>query len=181
MSMKTIVALTGLPGCGKSEVRKVLVRDHGFFPIRVATYLKLMAFALGLREGHIEGDLKEVPCDLLGGATPRRAMQALGREFPDALGEPELWPYRWLMAANRAIADRIVVEDHRYPNELPYFMRAGNVSVWNVQRSLTTRTLAADTLKHQAENQKLHWDMQVFNDGSLEDLKLNIDNKVGLL
>ena len=40
-----------------------------------------MLYQLGLGEAHIEGALKEVPCELLGGKTPRYAMQTLGTEW----------------------------------------------------------------------------------------------------
>jgi hypothetical protein len=48
--------------------------------VKFAGPLKSMCMALGLTEAHIEGHLKEVPCELLCGQTPRHAMQTLGTE-----------------------------------------------------------------------------------------------------
>jgi len=170
--MKTIIALHGLPGSGKSEVRKILVQEHGFFPLRVAKRLKEMLWALGCDDRHIEGVLKEEPCGLLGGVTPRRFMQTLGRELPDALGVPDLWGRLWAEEAQCLNAPRIVVEDHRYPNELSHFMSVGKTQVWQINRPGFHGDNGA--MQHQAEWQENHWDQQVWNEGTLEDLKYNI-------
>lgn len=169
---KTIIALTGAPGSGKSEVRKILTQDYGFWPVRVASPLKDMARALGLDERHIEGPLKETETPRLAGATPRRLMQALGRELPDALGVPDLWGWHWAHRARECIATRIVVEDHRYPYEHDFFTRVGKTQVWNVNRP--DHAPAGEAMQHQAETQVLPWDRQVWNGGTLEDLRKNV-------
>ena len=76
-----IIGLTGYAGCGKSTVADYLVKKHGFTLIKFAGPLKAMMRALGLGEREIEGDLKEKPCGLLAGRTPREAMQTLGTEW----------------------------------------------------------------------------------------------------
>lgn len=123
-----IIALTGRAGCGKSSAATYLAERHGFTRVRFAGPLKAMlrAFyaATGLGpeaiEAKIEGGLKEYPCTVLGGASPRQAMQRLGTEWGRDMIHPELWVLAWSAAAGRALRDGapgVVVEDCRFENE----------------------------------------------------------------
>jgi hypothetical protein len=169
--MRSVIALCGAPGSGKSEVRKILERDYGYRAIRVAGPLKAMAYALQLDERHIEGALKRQPCGRLSGATPTKLMQVLGREVPDALGVPDLWARMWLQNAEASNSQRIVVEDHRYPNEPAFFRAFGPTVVWRVVRDFKPDVGA---MKHAAENQILHADRDLMNTGTLGDLSESV-------
>ena len=90
-----IIGLTGLAGSGETTVARHLMGMHGFVRHRMAEPLKSMLKALGLTEQQIDGDLKEVPCELLGGKTPRHAMQTLGTEWGRDLISQNLWVKAW--------------------------------------------------------------------------------------
>lgn len=127
---RTLIAFTGLAGSGKSTAATFLVREYGFTRIRFAGPLKDMMRALGLNEREIEGDLKEKPCELLGGKTPRYAMQTVGTEWGRDLIAPDLW----IRAFNAALAKvpagvPVVVDDCRFPNEAEAIRAAGGVLV----------------------------------------------------
>jgi putative protein kinase ArgK-like GTPase of G3E family len=77
---RQIIGLTGLMGSGKSLAAQELERI-GFTRTRFAGSLKDMMRVLGLTEEEIEGNLKETACALLGGKTPRYAMQTIGTEW----------------------------------------------------------------------------------------------------
>lgn len=127
---RTIVAFTGLAGAGKSTAAAHLVKSRGFERVRFAGPLKAMMKALGCTDAEIDGDRKEVPCDLLGGKTPRQAMQWLGTEWGRDLIDSNLWIRAW-----RAAVDRLpggipaVVDDCRFPNEAEAIRAAGGVIV----------------------------------------------------
>jgi hypothetical protein len=108
-----IVGFTGPIGCGKSYAAAYLV-SRGFVLHKMAAPLKSMLRTVGLTDDHIEGRLKEVPCDLLMGVTPRRAMQTLGAEWGRDLIHPDLWVHLW---QNSRPLTHTVCDDVRYPNE----------------------------------------------------------------
>lgn len=109
-----IVALSGLAGSGKSTVADHLCARWGFRREKMAGPLKDMLRVLGLTDAHIEGALKEVPCDLLGGRTPREAMITLGTEWGRDLVHPDLWVNAW---KRRAAGGLVVCDDCRFVNE----------------------------------------------------------------
>lgn len=113
--MKRLIAFAGRAGSGKSTAARYLVRNYGFERVRFAGPLKAMMAALGLNEEEIDGGLKEVPCELLGGTTPRFAMQTLGTEWGRELIASDLWTRAWINQAERHPA--VVCDDVRFPNE----------------------------------------------------------------
>lgn len=167
-----IIALTGLPGSGKSEVRKVL-ETLGYKPRRLAQPIKDMCRAIGMTEEHIEGSLKRVAYPPLLTVTPTKLMQAIGRELQDAVGQPDMWARLWAHNVLKERLDKVVVEDHRYPYEANWFMATGSqVAVWKVERANHEPDKGAMT--HAAENQTLDYDDIVFNGGSVEDLRATV-------
>lgn len=127
---RTIVAFTGLAGSGKSTAAQYLVERHGFQRVRFAGPLKSMMAALGCSHEQIDGSEKETPCDLLGGKTPRQAMQTLGTEWGRDLITPDIWIRAWQAAVAKVPAGvPIVVDDCRFPNEGDAVRAAGGVIV----------------------------------------------------
>ena len=121
-----IIGFTGPIGCGKSFAARHLVNNHGFTIHKMAEPLKSMMRAIGLTDQHIEGALKEVPCDLLCGKTPRRAMQTLGTEWGRALVGDDLWVNLW---RHTLPAGRIVCDDVRYANEAATVRSLGGIVI----------------------------------------------------
>lgn len=122
----SVVAFIGPAGCGKSTAAGHLV-EHGYSLLKFAHPIKEMLRALGLEDRHLEGDKKESQCDLLGGVSPRRAMQTLGTEWGRKLIHPELWVRAWMREAVWRLQNgqRLVIDDLRYPNELDAILRLG--------------------------------------------------------
>lgn len=120
-----LIVLTGRKGSGKSTLAAELEKI-GYKRIRFATPLKDMLRAIGLTEEQIEGELKEVPCALLGGKTPRYAMETLGTEWGRDMIGSEFWIRLW---AHRVAAHNgpVVVEDCRFENEAAAARALGGV------------------------------------------------------
>ncbi|WP_207479514.1 deoxynucleotide monophosphate kinase family protein [Arenibaculum pallidiluteum] len=163
MTAPRIIAVTGLAGSGKSTVATCLAR-RGYRRERFAGPLKSMMHALGLTEEHTDGGLKEMPCDLLGGVTPRRAMQTLGTEWGRQLIDPNLWVRAWMQ---RAAEGLIVVDDCRFLNEAGGVRMLGGVA-WRVERP--GHHLDVGGHASEAEMHLIQADAVLRNTGTVEDL-----------
>ena len=114
----SLVGISGRSGAGKSTAADVLV-GSGWVRVKFADPLKRMLRAIGLDDRHIEGDLKEKPCDLLAGQTPRHAMQTLGTEWGRQCIAPDLWTSlcRREILLCLSQGKSVVVDDVRFENE----------------------------------------------------------------
>lgn len=174
-----VIGLTGLAGSGKSTVANHLVDEWGGHRVPFAAPLKRMLRTFLEDQGAglavacrlTDGDLKEEPSDLLGGATPRRAMQTLGTEWGRGLSS-SLWIDAW----RRAVEDRawkeavdgetvlIVADDVRFPNEVEAIRSLGGMII-RVERPVRGH-LDGSAADHVSETQDLgEPDMVLLNDG----------------
>lgn len=129
--MKTIIAFTGHLGCGKTTAAKVLVKEYGFICVHFADVLKRMLKKLGLSDAQVYGDEKEIPSDLLGGKTPRYAMQTLGTEWGRRAIFDDIW-VRATMQTIERISDKqlkVVIDDCRFLNEVKAVEEAGGTII----------------------------------------------------
>lgn len=164
-----VVALTGAAGSGKSTAADYLIRHHGYERVKFAGPLKDMCRAIGLTEDHIEGHLKEEPCDMLCGKTPRHLMQALGTELGRNMIGEDFWIRLWLHRV--AAAKRVVVDDCRFPNEAEAVRKLGGVIV-----KLEGRGGIAGA--HASEAGCGTYDAVVVNDGGMVELYAGVDEAV---
>jgi hypothetical protein len=159
---RIIVAFTGLAGSGKSTAARRLVEGHGYERIRFAGPLKAMLAALGCTPAEIDGDRKEVPCDLLCGKTPRQAQQWLGTEWGRDMIGPDVWIRAWRAAVERTLPGScIVVDDCRFPNEAAAIKALGGLII-HIDRP----GAGAGAAGHSSEGQALPSDRQIANVGT---------------
>jgi len=121
-----LIGLCGAAGSGKSEVAAILA-EYGFTRLKFAAALKAMLGTLLAAGGvanedirrMIEGDLKETPAAILGGTSPRHAMQTLGTEWGRDCIAVDLWVRLVIRRAEAILAagGKVVVEDMRFLNE----------------------------------------------------------------
>jgi len=136
--MTTIVGLTGLKGSGKDTAAKVL-KAAGFEEVKMAAGLKGMIRSFLYYQGvdsliverMIEGDLKEIETEYLGGKSPRQFMQLLGTEFGRDLIHPDLWVNAWKRRV--ASVDKVITTDIRFPNEAQALTEAGG-KLYRIER-----------------------------------------------
>ena len=126
-----LIGLTGKAGSGKSFAATHLMQQRGFTRVKFADPLKDMLRALGLCDDEIEGHLKETPCKLLQGKTPRLAMQTLGTEWGRNMIGQELWSsvFSERVMALQACGYDVVCDDVRFPNEAKLICDLGGTIV----------------------------------------------------
>lgn len=167
------VALCGPIGSGKTAVAEYLAVRHDYRPCKFAGPLKAMLQTLGLEKEHLEGHSKEAPCDLLGGLTPRHAMQTLGTEWGRGCMGPDFWVRMWERQARwrMKFEERIVADDARFPNEVEAVRSLGGVAL------LIRRPGTSPVALHESERRfsELAGTKLVVNDGTLEELYARVD------
>jgi hypothetical protein len=161
-----IIALTGPAQAGKSTIAEYLHQQYGYARVRFADPLKAMLGALGLTEYELEGAGKELPCQVLGGRTPRFAMQTLGTEWGRNLIGPNFWSDAWARRVGHGLGGYVVAEDCRFPNEEFTARLMGGV-VWRVERPGYGGT---DNHPSETESQHIRYDRLFTNDRTVTDL-----------
>jgi len=161
-----LIAFAGKAGSGKSTLSKYLVDNHGYTLVKFADVIKDMLRVLGLTDHEIEGEGKEKPCYLLGGKTPRYAMQSLGTEWGRETMYPLIWIDAWYRRANEVIqaGGRVVCDDVRFPNEIS----AVKCLFGKVIDIVNPSNISQDT--HISETEELEHDFRILNNGTVTEL-----------
>lgn len=170
-----LVALCGTAGSGKSTAAAALTEapDAQWVRVKFADALKDMLRALYMAAGldhdeieaRIEGHLKETPCSILRGQTPRHAMITLGTEWGRDLIAHDLWISIWRRRVNKwmDLGMNVVVDDLRFANEAAAVRDLGGTVVRISGRNTSS-------IAHISEKGVFDEDYVVMNTGSIEDL-----------
>ncbi len=132
-----LIGLVGYAGSGKSLTGKML-ECHGYTRTRYAQILKEMLGCLGLTPEEYDGALKEQPCALLGGKTPRHAMLTLGTEWGRQQIDWDLWVRATMKRVDECLHRfpefGVVIDDVRFLNEAAAIKELGGV-IWRIERA----------------------------------------------
>lgn len=162
-----IVALVGKAGSGKSTAAEYLMAEGGFRRVKFADPLKDMLRAIGLGEEEIEGSLKNEPCAILNGQSPRYAMITLGTEWGRNLIGPDFWTNLWV---RRATSKRlVVVDDCRFLNEAAIVRQNGGIIIRIIRPDASGGTNYG-THVSETEQDQIKADFEVENTGTIDDL-----------
>jgi hypothetical protein len=172
--MPRVIGITGLAGSGKSSAASLLSIHHGFKLVKFADPLKDMLRAIGLGPAEIEGHKKGLPSRLLGGKSPRYAMQTLGTDWGRAMISDDLWTYIWKSRAKQFLLDGtpVVCDDCRFENEATVIRDLGG-ELWNIKRPQAGRLGATGGLPgHESESGQAarYAKHQIQNSGTLDEL-----------
>jgi hypothetical protein len=167
-----MIALVGPKGSGKSAVANIL-KSKGFATVKFAQALKDMLLALpGITNDHIEGDLKDKPCDVFNGVTVRHAMQTLGTEWGRNCIDQNIWLSLWKAKIHNL--QLVVVDDCRFLNEAQAVRDLGG-EIWEIRRQ------GSEYEGHSSETEmsRIESDLTIQNTGSMEDLETSVMSKFG--
>lgn len=171
-----VIGIAGKKYHGKDSVARELV-TLGYKVVRFAGPLKSMLRAFYTEHGiapaeierKIEGDLKEVPCPLLCGRTPRHAMQTLGEEWGRQLISRDLWVESLAYRAEASGATKVVVPDVRYANEAATIEGIGG-EVWRVAAAARVAPTAGSGHASEEAVDTLPVTKEIDNNGTLFEL-----------
>lgn len=168
-----LIGVTGNKGSGKDTFAGAF--NH--YNLKFAGPLKDMLRTLyraadvpdEIIERKIEGDLKEEPCEILGGATPRWAMQTLGTEWAKMVDPTHtLWSRIFRNKAVGLLRQGLPITctDVRFEHEAKVLRDLGGRLVRVHRPGNETEDMHASEL----EMEGLEVDTTVYNAGSIKDL-----------
>lgn len=165
-----VIGLCGLSGAGKSTAARILVERYDFVRRPFAYPLKAMLAALGVPREALDGppEIKEQPCEELGGAILRHAMQMLG-DWGRISMHPDFWVQQWQRGAH--LSHRFVADDVRYENEAAAVRALGGIII-RIER---TGAGSKSNPTHSSETGSISSDWQIWNNGSRDELAASLD------
>lgn len=136
-------------------------------PLKAATRALLIYQGFTADEANraIEGDLKRIPDDRLGGLTPTQIMQGMGNGMRNDL-DSDVWVR---MVERRVIVSPspvVIMDDVRYTNEANTIRRLGGRVVM-----ITGRADTAVSTDHASEKFDFEPDLTFYNTGSVLDME----------
>lgn len=132
-----LLGLTGRKRSGKDTAAEALGGEVVTFAypmkLMLGALLRYQGASTDLVEQMLNGDLKETPSPLLGGHTPRFAMQRLGTEWGRTQMGEDFWVSIALNRVEELDPPRAIIPDVRFPNEAAA-IRARGGEVWRIRR-----------------------------------------------
>ena len=126
------ICVVGLKGAGKDTFSDILasILKTANVVVRceaLATPIKEMLQSMfGVSDEYFCNPvLKELPCDLMRGVTPRRAMQTFGTDWAQSVFGEMIWIDRLVDKTKNSDADFVIVTDIRFQHEYDYFESIG--------------------------------------------------------
>lgn len=177
-----VVAVTGEKRHGKDTFAKAWNEITGGGIVRIADGFKSMLRGyyqhVGLTpeeiEARIEGDLKDLPDDHLGGKSPRDAMLVFGTDCRE-----KIWPKLWVAPAAREAVRRIgrlestVIPDMRVPD--PEEVEMDRIGAFKV-KVVDPRRVKDSGSGHVTETGTalIQPHVTLINDGTLEEFEMKV-------
>ena len=171
---KRVIGIAGRAGSGKSTMARLVRLQFGQSDVlKFAAPLKAATRGLLIHQGFtsdeatraIEGDLKRLPDERLGGLTPTQIMQAIGNGVRDDL-DPDVWVRMARQRVAVSPAPVIIIDDVRYANEAAAVRRMGGRVVM-----ITGREDANVSSGHASERFAFEPDLTFYNIGSVLDME----------
>lgn len=171
---KYLIGIAGRAGSGKSTMARLVRLQFGQSDmVKFAAPLKAATRALLIHQGFtadeakraIEGDLKRLPDDRVGGLTPTQIMQAIGNGVREDL-DSEVWVRMARQRVAVSPAPVIIIDDVRYANEAAAVRQMGGRVVM-----ITGRADASVSTDHVSEQFAFEPDMTFHNAGSVLDME----------
>jgi hypothetical protein len=178
-----LILITGLIGSGKSETERILCEILGQKNESFADPLKQIALILGFKKHEVYGTQaqKLIPNDIWG-ISGRTFCQKFGTEVcRDTLQKiiPEMKDV-WIRIMDEKIKTNrnIIISDGRFPDELALVRKHKGIII-KIERD--THHAKDQENKHSSENQYLDFDYVIDNNGTIDDLRIQLINFINFI
>jgi hypothetical protein len=149
-----LIGLVGATGCGKTTLANGLVSRRGFTRVHMGQPIKDMLRTLGLSTEQLTGppDVRKRPTDLLGGRSPRHAMETLGTDWGRRMISSDIWANVVEMRVRQMWSHSpapVVIDDLRFPSDWAVVRRLDGTLVRVIRPGLRNTRSVADRIAHQ--------------------------------
>jgi hypothetical protein len=135
-----VIGLVGATGAGKTVLAERLAPTLGYTRLSMAEPLKEMLLALGLTQTDVNGPPAQRARShvLLGGKSPRFALQTLGTDWGRNRISPDIWAnavYDRILRKQETARELgqehagVIIDDLRFPNDWAMLNRLGGVLI----------------------------------------------------
>jgi hypothetical protein len=174
-----LVGICGKAGSGKDTIGDYLVETHGFKKIALADPIKRLVKDVFALDDHTVYDrvAREQELDRWEGWTVRKLLQYVGTELFRENIDDAVWVKSLWYKIQDDKDNNYVVTDVRFPNELQYFK--DNAEEGEFLAIKVTRPGfegAVGLAGHASEAYDLEGDIEINNDGTMEDLYNRVDD-----
>ena len=172
-----LVAICGKAGAGKDTIGDHLVREYGFYQDSLAAPIKRLVEDVFVLDSDTvyDRELREQPLEKWKGWTVRRLLQFIGTELFRKNIREDIW-VRSLCYRIQGSGRNCVVTDVRFPNEKEILEEefGDECIIIKVVRP-SEQDGSVGIPGHESEAYDLDSDYVLVNDGTVQDLKLKVD------
>lgn len=148
-----LLGFVGATGSGKTTLASRLVGCRGFTRVHMGQPIKDMLAVLGVTSEQLTGppEVRRRPSALLGGRSPRQAMETLGTDWGRRMISANLWANAVEVRIRAMWSDcpsPAVIDDLRFPSDWSVIERLGGTLVRIVRPGIGERRTAADHVVH---------------------------------
>jgi len=185
-NLPNVIGVTGNKYHGKDTISLYICKKYGFKQVAFADPIKeICKILFCFTDDQLHGKSKDISDDRWFGLSPRNVIQHVGTElFRDKMKElsESFKDLFWVLCAKNKILkirednpeSRIIISDVRFPNEVAMIKDMGGIII-RVKRS-SLETEKKDTHSSEILVNNLNVDVDIINDGSLNDLYNKVDD-----
>lgn len=168
-----IIGLVGPSGAGKTAIIKHLTERYSFSRTHAGMAVKIaVKVGFNLSEEEVDGDLREIPSDKLGGATPRAVLEQVGQAVHIHAPKATSIVWRDYVVSHSYPGRRIIADGIRRQTEADMVHELGGI----VLRIGGERAKIDPNKPLDLVQQEVQEDVLIENSGTLDELIQKVDD-----
>jgi len=172
-----LVGICGKAGSGKDTVGDHLIEKYGFKKIALADPIKRLVKDVFALDDHTVYDrvAREQPLEQWDDWSVRKLLQYIGTELFRENIDDAVWVKSLWFKIQDDKENNYVVTDVRFPNELKFFEEKGGKDFTSIKVIRNGCEGSVGLKGHKSEAYDLKTEIEIYNDGTIEELYNNVD------